>query len=372
MREGAITMAPAIPADEPDLRRLLRETPIAGALSLSLEREPDLLHAAAIEGDRHRFVAGRTGEGRIVGMAARSVREVWVNGAPARLGYLGQLRAAGEGRGRIRAMREGFALLAADRRPDELPFDLTSVVLDNAPARRLLEAGVAGFPTYRPLGELVTLALVPRDGRTIRRAGVTLQRGSPDRLGEIAQLLGEEGSRRQFAERVTAGRLACPSRSRGLSPADFHLAIRDGRLVGCAALWDQRSFKQTVVRGYSRPLALVRPMLALAGPALGLPRLPPIGAPLAAAFLAFVAVPGDDPEVLDVLLASALADARARGLDQLLLARAAADPLLAVARRRAHRPYRSMLYAVHAPSGAGAEAAARLDGRPLGPEVATL
>jgi hypothetical protein len=372
MRGGVITMAPAMPADEPALRRLLRETPIAGALSLSFEREPDLLHAAAIEGDRHRFVAGRDGEGRIVGMAARSVRELWVNGAPARVGYLGQLRAAGAGRGRIRAMRDGFALLAADRRPGELPFDLTSVVLDNAPARRLLEAGVAGFPTYRPLGELVTLALVPSAGRTLRRSGVTLQRGSPDRLGEIAELLGAEGSRRQFAERVTPGRLACPSRSRGLSPGDFHLAVRDGRLAGCAALWDQRAFKQTVVRGYSRGLALARPLLALAGPVLGLPRLPPVGAPLAAAFLAFVAVPGEDPEILDALLGSALADARARGLDQLLFARAAADPLLAVACRRPHRPYRSMLYAVHAPYGAGAEEVASLDGRPLGPEVATL
>lgn len=365
-------MAPAIPADEPDLRRLLRETPIAGAISLSFEREPDLLHAAAVEGDRHRFVAGRDGEGRIVGMAARSVREVWINGAPARLGYLGQLRAAGEGRGRIRAMREGFALLAADRRPDELPFDLTSVVLDNVPARRLLEAGVAGFPTYRPLGELVTLALLPRGARRRPGSGIALERGAPERLPEIAALLRSEGARRQFAERVTAERLACPIRSRGLTPSDFHLATRAGRLAGCAAVWDQRSFKQTVVRGYSRPLALLRPILSLAGPALGLPRLPPVGAPLAAAFLAFVAVPGDDPEVLDALLASALADAHARGLDQLLLARAAADPLLPVARRRAHRPYRSMLYAVHAPSGAGAEAAALLDGRPLGPEVATL
>lgn len=365
-------MSLASPADEPALRRLLRETPIAGALSLSFEREPDLRLAAGIEGDRHQRVAGRDAEGRIVGMAARSVREVWVNGAPAKLGYLGQLRAAGEGRGRIRAMREGFALLAADRRADELPFDLTSVVLDNAPARRLLEAGVAGFPIYRPLGELVTLALLPREARPRPRPGLALARGAPERLPEIAALLRTEGARRQFAEVVTAERLACPDRSRGLAPSDFHLATRAGRLAGCAAVWDQRPFKQTVVRGYSRPLALARPLLALAGPALGLPRLPPVGAPLAAAFLAFVAVPGDDPEVLDALLGAALADARARGLDQLLLARAVTDPLLVVARRRAHRPYRSMLYAVHAPSGAGADAAALLDGRPLGPEVATL
>jgi hypothetical protein len=372
MSAGRVTMALAGPADEPALRRLLRETPIAGALSLSFEREPDLCHAAAVEGDRHRLVAGRDDEGRIVGMAARTVREVWVNGAPARVGYLGQLRAAGEWRGRIRALREGFALLAADRREAELPFDLTSVVLDNAPARRLLEAGVAGFPTYRPLGELVTLAFVPRPERARRGPGLALERGTPERLPEIAALLQAEGARRQFAEVVTGDRLACPARSRGLSPSDFQLVTSGGRLVGCAAVWDQRAFKQTVVRGYARHLALARPLLGWAGPALGLPRLPPVGAPLAAAFLAFVAVPGDDPAVLDALLGAALADARTRGLDQLLFARAAGDPLLPAARRWRHLAYRSMLYAVHAPGGPGGAAAATLDGRPLGPEVATL
>jgi hypothetical protein len=370
MSRATVAMGPAAPADEPELRRLLRETPFVGALSLSFEREPDFSLAADVEGERHRVVVGRGEAGRLVGMAARSVRTVYVNGRPARVGYLGSLRAAGEGRGRIRALRDGFALLERERGPEELPFDFTSVVLDNAPARRLLEAGVPGLPTYRPLGELVTLALVPRAGRPRPPPGIALERGAPARLPEIAALLGAEGARRQLAEVVTPERLACPARSRGLWPSDFHLATRDGRLVGCAAVWDQRAYKQVVVRGYAPALALARPVLGLLGPALGLPRLPPVGAPLAAAFLAFVAVEGGDPAVLDALLGAALADARRRGLDQLLFARAASDPLLASARRRPHRPYRSMLYAVH--RAGGAVAAAALDGRPLGPEVATL
>jgi hypothetical protein len=363
-------MGPATPADEPAIRRLLRATPFEGAVSLSLEREPDFHLAAAIEGDRHSVVVGRSEDGRLVGLAARSVRTVFVNGSPERIGYLGLLRAAGEGRGRIRSMREGFALLAADRRPGELPFDFTSVVLDNAPARRLLEAGLPGFPTYRPLGELVTLALLPRRARPRGTPGLELERGGAGRLEAVAAFLRAEGSRRQLASVVTADQLASPERSRGLSPSDFHLATRGGRIVGCAAVWDQRAFKQAVVRSYSRALSALRPLLAVLGPVVGLPRLPPVGEPIAAAFLAYVAVAGDEGGVLDAILDSVLADARGRGLDQLLLAFGADDPLLAVARRRPHRPYRSMLYAVHGP--AGAAAAAALDGRRMGPEVATL
>ncbi|HET9555214.1 MAG TPA: hypothetical protein VFP50_19775, partial [Anaeromyxobacteraceae bacterium] len=197
-------------------------------------------------------------------------------------------------------------------------------------------------------------------------------RGEAGRLAEVAALLAEEGARRQCAPWLAAADLASPERSRGLSPSDFLLVERGGRLAACAALWDQSAFKQAVVRGYSPLLAAARPLLALVGRPLGLPRLPPVGAPLAAAFLAFLAIRAEEDReaVLDALLGAALADAAARGLDALLLGLAAADPLLAAVRRRPHRPYRSTLYAVHfAP---GAAAAAALDGRPLGPEVATL
>jgi len=132
---GTVRMERERPGDEPGIRALLRQSAFAGAVSLTFEREPDFHLAATIEGDRHDVVVGRGHDESIVGLATRSVRTAFVNGAPARLGYLGQLRAIGEGRGNVRAIRDGFALLRAGRRPDETPFDLTSIVSDNAPAR---------------------------------------------------------------------------------------------------------------------------------------------------------------------------------------------------------------------------------------------
>jgi hypothetical protein len=366
-----VVMEPATPADEPELRRLLRDAPFAGAVSLSLEREPDFHQAASIEGDRHFVVAARAPGagpgGPLVGLGTRSVRTALVNGRRARLGYLGQLRALGDGRGNVRAIRDGWALFRADRRPEELGFDLTSVVSDNAPARRLLERGLPGFPRYRPLGELVTLAFVPRRRRPRAPA---VRAGAASDLPAIAALLAAEGRRRQFASCPTADDLASPERARGLAPGDFLLVERDGRLVGCAALWDQRPFRQVVVRGYGSLLAAARPILSLVGRPLGIPRLPPVGATLAAAFLAFLAVEADDGEVFAALLDHALARGAARGLDQLLLGLAADHPLLPVAAARPHRRYRSTLYAVHFEEGA--PDAGALDGRTLGPEVATL
>jgi hypothetical protein len=371
---GTVRMERERPGDEPGIRALLRQSAFAGAVSLTFEREPDFHLAATIEGDRHDVVVGRGHDESIVGLATRSVRTAFVNGVPARLGYLGQLRAIGEGRGNVRAIRDGFALLRAGRRPDETPFDLTSIVSDNAPARRLLEAGLPGYPTYRRLGGMVTLALVARARHRPPPAGLTVRRATPALLPAVAEVIAAHGARRQFAPCLTAEDLASPERARGLAPGDFLLAERGGRLAGCAAVWDQRAFKQAVVRGYSPWLRAVRPLLSLAGPALGLPRLPPVGQPLATAFLAFLSPASDFGEeavaVVEALVDEALAEAARRGLETLLLGLADDDPLLQAALRRPHRPYRSTLYAVHFEEGADAVAA--LDGRPLGPEVAAL
>jgi hypothetical protein len=128
------------------------------------------------------------------------------------------------------------------------------------------------------------------------------------------------------------------------------------------ALWDQRAFKQVVVRGYDKTLACWRPLLNWFGASL-----PAVGQPLAQAHLSHVGVDGDDPRVLATLLAAAMGDARRAGLDCATIGLAARHPLGEVV-RRCHRcrDYTSILYAVHW------DKPPVLDGRVPHPEVALL
>ena len=88
-----IEFAVATRADEPDLRRLLRENPMAGEISVAFTREPDALAAGAISGEPHHTILARdTVNGRPIGMGSRSVYDAYVNGEPHRIGYLSQLR----------------------------------------------------------------------------------------------------------------------------------------------------------------------------------------------------------------------------------------------------------------------------------------
>lgn len=358
----------ARPGDDPEIRRLLRDNPMDGAIRVSLEREPNAFLAAAVEGEPHATVVARDpASGRILGMGSRAVWNTFVNGKPCRLGYLSQLRVDRAARGRRRLLAAGYAALRDLRRPDELPFDITSVIADNETARRLLSGGVPGLPTYRELSGFVTLVLPAlRPGR--KRAAVPVEPGLPDRMDEVADCLARNRRRYQAAPFFTAEDLLSPERSRGLAPHDFRLALRDGRVVGCLALWDQSGFKQLVVRGYAPRLARWRPWINRLPLSLGIPRLPDPGDALPHATASHVAVDEDDPEVFQALVESAHAEACARRYAYIVIGFAAGHPWLPWLERRFRpRRYESVLYTVDW----GGEAVA-LDGRRPHVEAALL
>lgn len=356
-------MEPAVPEDDPELRRLLRDNPMDGEIRVSLEREPNAFLAAAVEGEPHRTIVARLPGGEIAGMGSRSVWNAFVNGEPCRLGYLSQLRVDRKYRGRMRLLTAGYGLIRSFRGPDELPFDLTSIVADNEIARRLLSAGLAGLPAYREIEGFTTL-VIPVTSRARKVSSV--ERGTREAIPDIVSCLNRR--RHQFALRVTADDLLSPERSRGLKPKDFFL---DAGARGCLALWDQSGFKQVVVRGYAPRLARWRPWINRLSPLLGTPELPDPGSLLPHAWISHVAVDGDNPEVFQTLIEAAYAEARDRGYVYLITGFAARHPWLPWLRRRFRpREYASVLYAVHWEDGTGAVEA--LDGRMPHVEAAIL
>jgi hypothetical protein len=360
----------AAPEDDPELRRLLRDNPMEGEIRVSLEREPNVFLAAAVEGEPHRTIVARSPEDGIVGMGSRSVWNAFVNGEPCRLGYLSQLRVDHAQRGRKRLLRlltGGYDLIRSFRNPEEMPFDLTSIVADNDVARRLLGAGLPGLPTYREIEEWTTL-IVPTTSRPRRRTGVWIERGTQERMGEVAACLERNRRRYQFAPRFSASDLQSPERSRGLDPSDFFLAVVNTKVVGCLALWDQSGFKQVVVQGYGPRLARWRPWMNGLAPLLGTPRLPDPGQALPQAYLSHLAVDEDDPEIFRALVEAAYAEARARRYVYMVAGLAARHPWRSwLEKRFTPRTYASVLYAV-----LWEEEATVLDGRMPHVEVALL
>ena len=361
-QSGRTHFAIATQSDGAEIRRLLRENPMAGAISLSLEREPDYFADADLAGETKQTIIAREG-GRVVCAGSCVVRERFVNGKPCRVGYLGGLRLDVKWAGRFDILRRGYGFFREVQAEAPADFYFTSVASDNERARWFLERGLPGMPKYEFVGEFVTVLLSTRG--LGRGAGANEKDVSAE---ELVGLLNEHNSRYQFAP-VWAEAGLKALEPLGLVLGDFHV-IRNGEGVTCAGIWDQRIFKQTVIRGYATPLRQARPVLNFTGRLAHRVRLPKVGETLANAFVLNLIGEGG-PERMIQLMKTLLRIAAGRGVEMLTLGLAANDLRLEWLRKYFRgREYRSRLYLVRWPEFGGA--ARDLDGRILSPEVAWL
>lgn len=357
------------PEDDSAIRTLLASAPVPGSITLSYEQEPSFFAAQRVLGPFVQTIIGRDVEtGAVAALGSRSIRRLYVNGEPQDVGYLSQLRIDSPFRGRWLLSR-GFDMLRELHSDGRCDGYVTTIIDGNADAAGVLvDRARPGFPTYREVGRLNVLALLVR-GRRPDSWRFRIERGATDRIGEIAAFLAEQNHRRQFAPVWDARDLAPGAASTpGLAPEDFALVLDGETLVAVGAVWDQSSFKQTVVRGYSKGIARTKPLLDSAAAAIGARRLPPVGERISHAYAAMVAVRDDDPSAYLALLDALLRTAGERSLGFLTVGLADGDPLLPLAKRSLHMTYRSRVYTVDWDDSLRS----KLDSRPLGLEVACL
>jgi hypothetical protein len=359
------------------LRQLLRENPLPGPIALSYEREPCYFGAAVVEGPFHQVVVARDEQtGEVVGCANRSVRALFVNGEVQPVGYLSHMRLHPQWRRGVYPARytaKAFALFRALHDDRRAAFYLMSIVPGNHPARRLLTSGLPDFPRLHAGGRLVSCAIhVGRPRRPLSPGdGLRLARGSEALLPGIVECLDRYGRRRQFAPHWTLDTLCRPEHTPGLAAEDFYVALDGERVAGCLAVWDQRAFKQTVVRGYAASLERWRRPLNHMSALTGWPRLPDPGTELRCSFASHRAVDGDDPRIFAALLRALYNHAAGeRRCRYLMIGFGEADPWRAVLRDYRTLPYPSDLYLA---GWDDSEAAiSQVDGRLPAPEIAVL
>jgi hypothetical protein len=354
-------------ADDADIRGLLRREPLPGRIAISYEREPDFSIGCDATGENATVLVAREADtGETIGVACRSEREVYTNGEPVRLGYLGQLRIDRRYRGRWLVSR-GYARLRDLHDRDPLPAYLAAVTAGNREAEGILVTRPRRFfPRFHRIADYCTLAIRVRRHRPTARG-----RAEPvGDLSAVTEFLRTEGPRRQFFPVWNERRLASLTGRLGLRIDDVYAVSTNGRISGVMGLWDQSTYKQHVVRSYTGWMRVASAFSQVATPLLGHAPLPRAGEHIRQAYAAFTCVADEDTDVFDAFLGAVLRRAAARGLDYLLLGMDARDPLLPVARERPHVLYTSTLYLAEWPDGGHLHA--RLDSRPAYVELATL
>lgn len=344
--------------------------PMQGHIALSFRREPDFFVGCAVQGETSQIIkCVDTRDGSIVGLGARHTKTLFINGRASRVGYLSDLRGDSVVRRRTLLAR-GYAYLRSIHDADPLPLYFSVILEGNADALSSLTGARAGLPVYEDRGRILTPAIhLDRALPERTSPGVTVSRGEAGLMPAVFGFLQHEFANKQFAPHYANTDMGT-ARLLGLRPADFYVALRDGRVVGCIAKWDQSGFRQTHVERYSPAMRLARPLYNLAARLSHRHPLPAPGDKLPYLYLSLVATENNCPDILATLLRSVYRDQRRSEYHFLIAGLHERDPLCAVL-----ADYRSIeaggrLFAIYYPQDA--EFVAKLDDRIPYIEMATV
>jgi hypothetical protein len=275
----------------------------------------------------------------LIGLYHLNPQKLYLNGLATEVIYIGKLRVDPGYRNKIRILRSGFQsisqmILEIDKNK---PW-FTSIAAENSLARRILESGVPGLPTYQHQGNLLTVAI-----STTRGKNRALTR--PAEIGDIEKLssfLSNQLACYQFAP-VTS-REWFHSLPPGLALKDFRILEQQQKIVGCAAIWDQRKHSEIVVEGYAAPLNWLRGLYNFGARLFRTPRLPAAGQSLNQVILSFLAFQPDKSDMFNPFIQEMLYLAHQRNADLVLTGLHESNPHLPVIKRRFRpRIYRSVI-----------------------------
>jgi hypothetical protein len=354
-------------AEDEALRTLLRRISMPGNITLSFQREPSFLLAeqAGSIASQVMICKDRTKD-QIVGMGSRSIRNAYIDGKPARTGYLSMLRGVPEARGNI-ALARGYRYLRTLHADGAVPYYFTTILDDNIDAKNLLTSTRGGLPVYQPVARLITYLIPLRRNRQRKSARNAVSRIDQRQLPQAITFLQQWNSQHQFAPVYTLEDMLGQSK---LLPAfsweNFYTYKEQSEICGTLGVWDQHSFKQTVVTAYSRKMQLLRPFYNLYATITGNPRLPPTGSQIKLLYASFLS---GSESAFEALLNQIRIDWSGKGYDYLSTGICEDSKLSPIASRYATQQISSTIYIVY-----WQDESVTLPGadRPVHIEIATL
>ncbi len=329
------------------IRELLRDSAMPGWVELAMVREPSYLESLRVHGHTNQTIVD-VRDDRVVAVGCRSIRAVYVNERQEEIGYLSGLRVAPEARAG-RSLLDGYRRLRSLHEGDgRVKAYLTTIIEDNEKAIRLLTSGRGSLPRYEDRGRYFSCAINlnrRRRRRSVRR-GLEIVPGDAIPRVELLAFLGTGSQRRQFFPNIGANGLD-EATGHGLRQADFRVAIRQGRIVGTVAAWDQSRFKQELVCGYRPGVHRLRPLINTGLRLAGYRQLPAPGERLRTLYAAAVCIEDDRPEVFLALMETLYQTYKSGEFHFLAIGFAENDPLYTALGHFFHFKYVSRMYLVY-------------------------
>lgn len=340
--------------DDHALRLRMKEDVLSGTISTTFRREPSYFYGTAVQGGSGIVIkCTDTHSQQVVALGARTTLQAYINGQPAELGYLCDLR----GTPAVRAgtlLARGFRHLKKIHQANPINLYYTMILSDNKTAMSSLTGHRAGLPHYRDKGRCFTPTIhLDRKRHHYFDTSLSIVTANDVPLDSLVEFINQQYRRFQFAPVLTTTDLQS-ARFRGLLLDDILVATKGNQIVGCIACWDQRSFKQIHVEQYNGALRFVRPLYNFAAKFSPLKPLPRTGDRLEFFYLALIAINNDNPAIFRDLLEKIYQIKRKSKWHFFIAGLHEQHPLTAELHRFRHIPLYGNLYIAHWEDGTAA------------------
>ena len=339
----------ATEVDDSELRARMAEDWLPGNITVSFRREPCFFYGSHVQGKNAQIIKCTDMQsGKLIGLGSRIENEVYINGNAQRIGYLADLRAHTEYRGSS-ALARAYRYLRQLHLKDPVPFYYSMILVDNHIAKNILTSARCGLPYYRDMGRFLTPAVfLDLEKKPIKIKGVSFRHAKQNDLNDIFLYIEKFAREKQLAPVITLKDFNT-DRLRDLHIDDFYLAIKNEKIIGVIAAWDQGAFRQTYIERYSKALKIIRPIYNLISRFTALKPLPAQGNKVPYFYLTFVTIKNNDKEIFRGLLRYLYNDRRTGPWNYFISGLHETDPLNNVLKEYRRIDVAGQLFLVHYP-----------------------
>ncbi|MBP9023651.1 MAG: hypothetical protein KBH06_10665 [Spirochaetes bacterium] len=235
----------AKPEDSEEILKVLESTDFKGSISVLYTRRPDPLKSYNVEGDKYFMPVVRDSHSRkICGVGCCVIRKGFINGEEKNIGYLTGMKVLPEFQKIYINISRVYKQIFKETE-NMVDIYYTTILKDNDSVQKMLEKKRENMPEYRTIGDYTVYCF--RTGRK-KHTPFTITKGLNEECKEY------------LSTNLKKSNLSPIDLERpGLSDQDFYfMKDESGEIIASCGVWNQQSFKQYIVTGYSGVYNLIK------------------------------------------------------------------------------------------------------------------
>lgn len=338
----------ATPEDSQPILEIYESGSFSGNISVLFTRRPDPYESLKREGENVIIPIMKDKEdNKICAVGCCVIRKATINGEVKRTGYLTGLKILPEYQRRVPHIAHTYDYLYQQTK-DQVDIYYTTILKVNILAQKMLEKRRKGMPLYQHIGDYTVYCF--KTGSRQKSKGFIFEKGN---LSGVKEFYDSQLKNFNFS----------PIDTLGLKEQEIY-TLRDGagNVIAACKLWNQQSYKQYIITGYSGIYKVIKkfPLKIL-----GYPNLPKENIPMNYASVTMLCVRDNNTDLAEYFIKK-VAQSSVK-YDFLMLGLYENHQLNAIFNKIRHIKYESKVYTVHFN-----DQTLTLDDRPVNLEVGLL